>query len=311
MQSRSKTEVKADASLVQRRSSLVRDSTERGRHEIPWKYLLISYCRPFLLNSEETFVVHFHLPPYSFLYSAPHSTRHNGRRQFKTLLRRTICLCCVRPIPPCLSCHSQLTPPLILNRDSPVSFSSQVVNNLQNSPEVRFPSSTTPPTAQRNRSKKTIQLTNKQKTDSVRARTQELHIQQRVTAELEKLRQQESTRLDNLTTSLTPENPSDDTSDHAPSLKDKISNALPFGGSSSDNARSHDSVSKEVAELKAKLERRQKKADVDREVEAAKEKLVQCLRTKDRRPLDCWEEVEGFKREVARLEARFVDKALR
>ncbi len=45
-------------------------------------------------------------------------------------------------------------------------------------------------------------------------------------------------------------------------------------------------------------------------MEKAKGALVRCLKEKDRRPLDCWEEVEGFKREVGRLERRFVEGVL-
>lgn len=50
--------------------------------------------------------------------------------------------------------------------------------------------------------------------------------------------------------------------------------------------------------------------EADAGVEKAREGLVQCLRLNDRRPLDCWEEREAFKREVARLERQFVDKTL-
>ena len=77
------------------------------------------------------------------------------------------------------------------------------------------------------------------------------------------------------------------------------------------DSRSNASVSKEVAELKAKLERRKKLDASDPAVDKAKDSLVQCLRLKDRRPLDCWEEVESFKAEVAKLEQKFVDRALR
>lgn len=70
-------------------------------------------------------------------------------------------------------------------------------------------------------------------------------------------------------------------------------------------------MSKEVAELKAKLEKRKKIESADPEVEKAKEALVQCLRINDRRPLDCWKETEAFKREVGRLEKAFVAKTVR
>jgi altered-inheritance-of-mitochondria protein 13 len=70
-------------------------------------------------------------------------------------------------------------------------------------------------------------------------------------------------------------------------------------------------VSKEIAELKKKLEARKKLEQVDPAVEKAKEDVVACLRTNDRRPLDCWKEVETFRREVGRLEREFVEKTVR
>jgi len=61
-------------------------------------------------------------------------------------------------------------------------------------------------------------------------------------------------------------------------------------------------------DLRQKLDARKKVEKASPEVEKAKESLVQCLRTNDRRPLDCWQEVEEFKREVGRLEQAFVQK---
>ena len=75
--------------------------------------------------------------------------------------------------------------------------------------------------------------------------------------------------------------------------------------------RTHDSVKKEIAALKQKLDSRRKMEEPSGEVTKAKEDLVQCLRNNDRRPLDCWKEVEGFKREVARLERGFVERTMR
>jgi altered-inheritance-of-mitochondria protein 13 len=74
---------------------------------------------------------------------------------------------------------------------------------------------------------------------------------------------------------------------------------------------SNGSVSKEIAGLKAKLERRKKLEGADPGVEKAKEELVQCLRLNDRRPLDCWKETEAFKREVGKLERAFVERTVR
>lgn len=146
-------------------------------------------------------------------------------------------------------------------------------------------------------------------TDSVRSRNLELQVQNRVTSELEKIRDTEAQRLAAMTESLTPssaEEPSE------PSLTEKIADAVtPSALQSKNPNRSHDSVSKEVAELKAKLERRKKLDAKDPSIEKAKEGLVQCLRLNDRRPLDCWSEVEAFKAEVAKLELKFVDRALR
>ncbi|KAH0365245.1 DUF1690-domain-containing protein, partial [Aureobasidium melanogenum] len=166
--------------------------------------------------------------------------------------------------------------------DSPVSFSPSVVDSLQNSPE----------------------------TDSTRSRNLELQIQQRVTAELERIREEEAQRLAQYTERLTPSSPASDDSSSDPSLTEKISSAL-TPSSSQSKSRSNDSVSKEVADLRNKLERRKKLEQTDPAVEKAKEGLVQCLRVNDRRPLDCWEQVEAFKAEVAKLEQKFVDRALR
>lgn len=66
-------------------------------------------------------------------------------------------------------------------------------------------------------------------------------------------------------------------------------------------------VSKEIDDLRKKLDSRKKTVEMDREVERAKEQVIICLRKNDRRPLDCWQEVEKFKQEVGRLEKKFVD----
>jgi len=136
-----------------------------------------------------------------------------------------------------------------------------------------------------------------------------------VTEELERIRKEEAARLAQYTERLTPSSDEQDSSSDSsssPSLKEKLSSALTPSSSQSKD-RSNDSVSKEVAELRSKLERRKNLADnkADANLEKAKEGLVQCLRLNDRRPLDCWEQVEAFKAEVAKLEQKFVDRALR
>jgi altered-inheritance-of-mitochondria protein 13 len=70
-------------------------------------------------------------------------------------------------------------------------------------------------------------------------------------------------------------------------------------------------VQNDVQELRKKLESRKKLADVDAGVEKAKSEVIKCLRDNDRRPLDCWREVETFKEEVRRLEGKWVEKIVR
>ena len=71
-------------------------------------------------------------------------------------------------------------------------------------------------------------------------------------------------------------------------------------------------MQEEIEKLKGKLRERQLKEDImkDKEVNKAKDRVVACLRLKDRRPLDCWKEVEIFRREVGRLEAAFLGRVL-
>lgn len=69
-------------------------------------------------------------------------------------------------------------------------------------------------------------------------------------------------------------------------------------------------MQREIEGLKRKLQQRRIKEEVvdDKGVVAAKDGVVKCLRENDRRPLDCWREVEAFKREVGRLEKGFLGR---
>ena len=71
-------------------------------------------------------------------------------------------------------------------------------------------------------------------------------------------------------------------------------------------------MQREIDSLRAKLSERKLKEEIvgDKAVEKAKEEMVSCLRKNDRRPLDCWKEVEIFKREVGRLEGGFLGRVL-
>lgn len=80
--------------------------------------------------------------------------------------------------------------------------------------------------------------------------------------------------------------------------------------SSSENDVSRQKVNKEVEALRAKLEERRKVRELPESMETARSEVVRCLRENDRRPLDCWKEVEAFKEEVRRLERGWVDKVV-
>lgn len=67
-------------------------------------------------------------------------------------------------------------------------------------------------------------------------------------------------------------------------------------------------MQKDVQELKKKLEQRKSLKEQDPGVEKAKTDVVRCLRDNDRRPLDCWKEVETFRKEVRRLEGVWVGR---
>jgi MICOS complex subunit MIC19 len=85
------------------------------------------------------------------------------------------------------------------------------------------------------------------------------------------------------------------------------------GKSAGDTLRDlgREAVQNDVKELRKKLEQRKKLTAVDEGVENAKSEVVKCLRENDRRPLDCWKEVENFKNEVRRLEGVWVEKIVR
>ncbi|KAF2172316.1 hypothetical protein M409DRAFT_17552 [Zasmidium cellare ATCC 36951] len=181
----------------------------------------------------------------------------------------------------------------IFNADAPVRLSQSVINNLQNSPE----------------------------TDSTRAQDLELKVQDRVNSELKRIRDAQAQKLESLTASLTTNPPKEDSPSAEPQ---RATTGLAYHLSSpfyhdsttkldtpanTDSGRSHDSVEKEIMDLRAKLDARKKVEQVPVEVEKAKESLVQCLRTNDRRPLDCWQEVEQFKVQVGKLEQAFIQKA--
>ncbi|KAK3393032.1 hypothetical protein B0H63DRAFT_457204 [Podospora didyma] len=125
-------------------------------------------------------------------------------------------------------------------------------------------------------------------TNASRQQNIELEIQARVAAELKRLQASESAALKE--------------------AQEKISAAQE--SNSKQDGLSRQSVSKEVEALRAKLEERRKVRVLPDGVESARNEVVRCLRENDRRPLDCWREVEQFKEEVRRLEKGWVDKVV-
>lgn len=135
------------------------------------------------------------------------------------------------------------------------------------------------------------------KSDSTRAKTLEMHIQSRVASELKRLQERAQKDFEELSEKISTAEDSGETKEQ--SAGDTL------------RALGRESVKNDVHELRKKLEQRRKLADVDEGVEKAKSEVVRCLTENDRRPLDCWKEVERFREEVRRLEGVWVEKIVR
>ncbi|KAK4145368.1 uncharacterized protein C8A04DRAFT_10757 [Dichotomopilus funicola] len=131
-------------------------------------------------------------------------------------------------------------------------------------------------------------------TDVSRIQSLELHIQERVTAELKRLREQEAQGVREAQKKLAAE-PAEQQGSEA---EGKLRGA------------SRQEVSKVIDNLRAKLEERKQPRQLPEALESAQNEVVRCLRENDRRPLDCWREVEAFKEQVRRLERGWVDKVV-
>lgn len=135
----------------------------------------------------------------------------------------------------------------------------------------------------------------------------ELLIQNRVHAELSRLSESTSATLaaleEQISSSPEPTPQSGGGADHAARLKAEKEELQDLG---------RGSVQREIERLKKNLGRRKVREEVVRDegVENAKSKVLACLRTNDRKPLNCYEEVEAFRREVARLERVFLGRVL-
>ena len=162
-----------------------------------------------------------------------------------------------------------------------------------------------------------------EQTDSTRAKTLELHVQTRINNELTRIRDAGAQKLSDLTASLTTNVQPDAVPEQqtardphtlaahlsSPFYQDHSAGKPAAAAPKPDSGRSHDSVQKEIMDLKAKLEARKQLEKPSPELEKARENVRNCLWKNDRRPLDCWEEVEQFKAEVGKMEKAFVQNA--
>lgn len=157
-------------------------------------------------------------------------------------------------------------------------------------------------------------------TDSTRSKDLELHIQSRVTAELSRLEVEQSRALKELEEQISATPDSTTESSHPDSQSNIPDQSSSLGGkdhrakAEGDKLRDlgRQSVQREIEELRKRLGQRKLREDImtDKGVEKAKDEVVRCLRVNDRRPLDCWQEVETFKKEVGRLEKDFLGRII-
>ncbi|KAF7717916.1 Uncharacterized protein PECH_002681 [Penicillium ucsense] len=206
----------------------------------------------------------------------------------------------------------------VFSSNSPVQFSSNLVEALQSTSE----------------------------TDSSRAKALELEIQNRVAQELKRLQEREQQTLAEIEKRLSEAKDNGSVPVSAATAPVACSSSgypagslnldaprIPFAGReydaspvfaaprepaaqpaqpqpSANRELSRDSVLSQIDVLRNRLDGRRKLVELDESVEKAKADVVSCLRVHDRRPLDCWKEVETFKKEVAKMEAAFVDRVV-
>ncbi|KAI1432438.1 hypothetical protein GGR50DRAFT_598861 [Xylaria sp. CBS 124048] len=132
-------------------------------------------------------------------------------------------------------------------------------------------------------------LQSNRESDVSRAQNFELAVQARVSEELKKLSTKE-----------------------AAALKEALEKASEISeDEAAQGPGARQTVSAEVEALRARLNKRKQLRPLPESVETARSNVVRCLLENDRRPLDCWQEVEAFKEEVRRLERSWVDKVVR
>ena len=154
-------------------------------------------------------------------------------------------------------------------------------------------------------------------TNSTRAKSLDLHIQQRVAAELEKLAGEKSSKLEQarqkILSSDSEDNKQKPKSGGLLDISSVTSKDLFKKESEEEKTRKNASTQKvqeEIQKLQKALGERKVLRDLPKEVSSAREEVISCLRLNDRQALNCWKEVEIFKREVRKMEEQFVGKVL-
>jgi altered-inheritance-of-mitochondria protein 13 len=148
----------------------------------------------------------------------------------------------------------------------------------------------------------------------------ELHIAQRVAAELEKIHNHEATALEEIRKKIAA---GDDTSEGS-SISSKLSSSL---SSETPKSATSQKVQEEIEKLKQTLGQRKVLKELPKDLDTAyvtpvlirkstltnshrRQSVISCLRLNDRKPLDCYKEIETFKREVRKLEEGYVSSIL-
>ena len=67
-------------------------------------------------------------------------------------------------------------------------------------------------------------------------------------------------------------------------------------------------LEQDLEELRKQIEKRPKAMEEDSKVKAARSAVITCLRTNEKRPLNCYKEVEHFKESVKTLQRSFIQK---
>ncbi|KAG8807854.1 hypothetical protein FRC17_004233 [Serendipita sp. 399] len=129
------------------------------------------------------------------------------------------------------------------------------------------------------------------------------HVRERIHAEILKLKEEEEEVKMALRTALEKENLG---REKALSGGDKDDGDLE---SKNAGSRGTYSLREDIEAVKRRVEKytQRKELGVDASIEESRKALVQCYRENSKRPLDCWREVEEFKKQVASIEGRFVD----